>query len=269
MPLINTETVKKVYDVLADEISCDIYANRCLYSLTRDVRYMRKILCNNRESKDLENCLSKHMEQPMLLFGAGFYGRQMLRLYPEMPWVGFLDNRKQGQEIDGLSVYSPIEVMQRFSNAYVIVSAKSHNLEMEKQMLELGVLQDNILKLEPLISSLASHQYFAEDIVVSGEHEIFVDCGAFDGMTSIYFDAWTQGTYDNIYIFEPEPSLMEQCHQRLSSLKRCQLIEKAAWSKNDVLSIAYDAKNQGAGSRMIDMCAGGADKLRPWHWMTS
>lgn len=258
MPLINAEAVRKVYSVLADEVSRDIYANRCLYNLTGDVRYMREILRTNEESRDLEKYLFQHREQRMLLFGAGFYGRQLLYLYPEMPWVGFLDNRIQGQAIDGLPVYSPGEVMQRFHDAYIIVAVKSHSNEMEEQLLELGVLQDNILKLEPLIGSLASRQYFAEDVVAHDEHEVFVDCGAFDGMTSVYFDVWSQGAYDNIYSFEPEPSLIVQCRKRLSSLKRWQLIEKAAWSKNDVLSIAYDAERQGIGSYVMDKCAGGA-----------
>lgn len=47
-------------------------------------------------------------------------------------------------------------------------------------------------------------QYFEPDIVRFGEHEIFVDAGAFDGDTIDHFLKLVKGKYRYIYAFEPD-----------------------------------------------------------------
>lgn len=54
-------------------------------------------------------------------------------------------------------------------------------------------------------------QYFVKDIVPLSEHEIFIDCGAFDGDTMKEFIKATHGKYRNIICFEP----VKEYHERL------------------------------------------------------
>jgi len=50
------------------------------------------------------------------------------------------------------------------------------------------------------------NQYFPRDIINLSDSEVFVDCGAFDGYTTIYFCNRVNYKYGFIYSFEPEPS---------------------------------------------------------------
>lgn len=59
-------------------------------------------------------------------------------------------------------------------------------------------------------------QYFVKDIVPLSEHEVFVDCGAFDGDTMKEFIKATKGRYQGIVCFEP----VEEYHKRLEKRGR-------------------------------------------------
>lgn len=54
-------------------------------------------------------------------------------------------------------------------------------------------------------------QYFTKDIVPLTKHEVFIDCGAFDGDTMKEFMKVTRGCYQSIVCFEP----VEEYHKRL------------------------------------------------------
>ncbi len=58
------------------------------------------------------------------------------------------------------------------------------------------------------IVSNAEDIYFDKEIVLTGE-EVFVDCGGFDGASSIRFVDRVKGNYKKIVIFEPETSKEE------------------------------------------------------------
>lgn len=54
-------------------------------------------------------------------------------------------------------------------------------------------------------------QYFVRDIVSLSEHEVFVDCGAFDGDTMKEFMKASHGKYRQIICFEP----MKEYHKKI------------------------------------------------------
>lgn len=49
-------------------------------------------------------------------------------------------------------------------------------------------------------------QYFSDDIISLNDHEVFIDCGAFNGDTIKPFIQRCKGKYKAIYAFEPESS---------------------------------------------------------------
>ena len=53
------------------------------------------------------------------------------------------------------------------------------------------------------VVSPPAEEYFDEKVILT-DQEVFIDCGGFDGDTSVEFIERCGGKYDNIIIFEPE-----------------------------------------------------------------
>lgn len=79
-------------------------------------------------------------------------------------------------------------------------------------------------------------QYFVNGIVKLSDNEIFLDCGGFDGETSVEFIRECQGKYDKIYIFEPDPKCRDLLGEKLPKDKRIVVIDKGLWDKTTKLS---------------------------------
>jgi len=64
-------------------------------------------------------------------------------------------------------------------------------------------------RLDPFFDALPRPEdgdmYFAQDIVTLSAHEVFVDCGGYDGDTALDFVARTGGRFARLYVFEPDP----------------------------------------------------------------
>jgi FkbM family methyltransferase len=61
-------------------------------------------------------------------------------------------------------------------------------------------------------------QYFEPEIIHLGQHERFVDCGAFDGDTLRPFLRESEGVFDRAYAFEPDPDNFELLRGFISGL---------------------------------------------------
>jgi len=81
-------------------------------------------------------------------------------------------------------------------------------------------------------------QYFPSFLNLS-EKEVFVDCGAFDGDTSILFNELTNGK-GKIYAFECDKVNVEKLKRNTSHLKNIEIIEKGCWSEKTTLFFSND-----------------------------
>jgi len=75
--------------------------------------------------------------------------------------------------------------------------------------------------------------YFDEKIVLS-ENEVFVDCGGYDGNTSVEFIKRCGGRYKKIVIFEPELCKKEAIKEKMSG-EDYELHMKGVWSESTKL----------------------------------
>jgi len=71
------------------------------------------------------------------------------------------------------------------------------------------------IKLETLQED---DQYFPDDIIKLTQNEVFVDCGAYDGLSTLEFINKVD-TYKNIYVLEPNPSAFEHTKLVLQASK--------------------------------------------------
>lgn len=81
--------------------------------------------------------------------------------------------------------------------------------------------------------------YFPEDIIRLVEHEIFVDCGAYNGDSIELFmqnlDKQNVGKPERIIGFEPDTENFEKMKANTQHLNFCQCVQKGVWNKESIL----------------------------------
>lgn len=87
------------------------------------------------------------------------------------------------------------------------------------------------------IVSPSQDEYFDEKVILS-DHEVFVDCGGFDGSTSVRFIERCRGCYSNIIIFEPERCKKSMIEENMGK-NHYELYLAGVWSQSARLN--FDA----------------------------
>ena len=82
-----------IYAQLQDDISREIFMARLEYSITREIRSLKRIF----DAIGLSSRILNKMNcgKRLILFGAGVYGDRLVDLYPEISWAAFTDNNSQ------------------------------------------------------------------------------------------------------------------------------------------------------------------------------
>lgn len=102
-----------------------------------------------------------------------------------------------------------------------------------KQMLQFRKTMD--YKCHP---GMEPEQYFVDGIIKLDENEVFIDCGGYDGKTSLDFIRKVSGKYKKIVIFEPDPNCLPMINKNVPSDKRINVIPKGVWDTETDLSFA-------------------------------
>ena len=86
------------------------------------------------------------------------------------------------------------------------------------------------------------NEYFIPEILPLGEHEVFVDAGAYTGDTISRFLAYVNQRYDKIFAFEPDESNFRKCQEYITKVgsDNIKLYCSGLWDKNQRLS--FDSK---------------------------
>jgi FkbM family methyltransferase len=71
---------------------------------------------------------------------------------------------------------------------------------------------------DSMADPVGGETYFPEDLFRMGAHEVFVDCGAFDGDTVSSFLGVTHGRFSEIIAFEPDPGNYAKLNRRVEGL---------------------------------------------------
>lgn len=126
-----------------------------------------------------------------------------------------------------------------------------------KQLSELGVEKSRILRVDEFLDSMGL-QYFGLQELIPEPEEVFVDGGAYDGLTALSFAKWAGDGFGHIYCFEPDVANQELCRRRLASFPsdRVKLIPKGLWSQSETL---YFDSQGGQGSCLADAGEGSVE----------
>ncbi len=209
--------INYIYQHLGDEESRYIFANRLLFSLTGDYSYMAHVVKRQKEwdwlVSRLESCRKCYENSEIWIFGSGTWGNTLYGLLSEKyPLAGFIDNDEKKHTSEGLIVRG---LGTETDGIYVI--ATIYYKEIEKQLLQAGIEPERIISAGRIgRTSFIRRQYFDPEFMKSGEKEIFIDCGCYDGTDVDKFAAWCGGDYERILAFEPDMQCYEKIRQRLA-----------------------------------------------------
>lgn len=151
-------------------------------------------------------------------------------MYEQVLSLGF-DRRQiyiMWEYYDRLSITYLEENRQKYSNAYQLMEddfSKRVFLARMKKMYLMGDISE--------IVSPRIEEYFDERVVLTGE-EVFIDCGGFDGDSSVKFLERCDRKYSDIVIFEPEFCKKAAIEKNLAGY-RYTLYQKGVWSKSTEL----------------------------------
>lgn len=233
---------QKVYSRLGDDISKRIYERRVLYSLTNDNRFIRDIVKEIPQIEWLRNELDMHNNQPRLIFGAGLRGKRIAEGTPFLNWNGLIDNnpQKKGSVLGGIPIVGGIIDVKNsdvYKDAVIVISNKEHQDEIIDTLMDNGVNRNNIIEFGSKYSEMLDNIYFDLPYLSNVKDEVFVDCGAFDGMSSIGFTKWAK-EFRKVICFEPDEYSYSECLKNLDAYigKDKYVIHKmGTWDRKDVL----------------------------------
>lgn len=261
------EKYRKVYSMLEDEESRDIYLHRLNYLISGDFRYIQEIvtsylpeLCplDGRSMEDL--CASLPEDRQIVLYGAGTIGKELLRYWKkDGRFLGFCSRTKKKQECgyEGYPCLSPEELLRRKDLSVIISAAWSHDEIM--QILKDGDYPENLIfSAKGIIREGTIGQYFDPEFMSYGEDEIFLDVGCLDLNSSLKFREYC-GQVKKIYAFEPDPASYAACQEKKerTSFSEVELLPLGTWSHRTTLFFNVTGVGTGSiqegGSTSIDV----------------
>jgi len=99
-----------------------------------------------------------------------------------------------------------------------------------------------------------SYLYFNTNIIDLHDDEILVDCGAYNGDSSVEFIKACQKhnvSYKYIYCFEPEPTLFQELSQNMATYLNTKAINSGLWTHSTTLTFVDTTIERAGATRII------------------
>lgn len=250
------EQYQKVYGMLEDEQSKDIYLNRLNYLISNNKRYIDAIvsaylpMAPLKEDKtifDLRNSMPANRK--IVFYGAGTVGKAILPCWQDDERViGFCSRTKKKQENGycGYPVISPEELFAR-KDLSVVISTTSDYEEIDQILRDNGYPEDQIYNLSKYFRYEDRTQYFSPSFMAYEDEEVFLDVGCCNLNSTMELRKHCKHL-KKVYAFEPDPISYEICVERKEryGLKEVELLPLGAWSEQAILP--FESENNGGSN---------------------
>ena len=226
------ERCKVVYEHIADEESRFIFSNRLLYSATGDYKYIKSIVLSTEMGQKIFELLKKsaNNHDNMVIDGAGEYGRFIYQDYPELPWVCFSDaSPKEKTLFDNIPVLQRKQAMEKYPNAVWVISSTRYFKEIEKELVEGGIDQRNIVNVGKIVYESYSAMYFDVPYIQPKKNNCLIDGGAYHGESTIEFYRWCGENGAQAVVFEPDKDNYNICKHNLAKMKGTYVLNKGTY----------------------------------------
>lgn len=180
-----------------------------------------------------------------LLIAVWHYDKSLLSKYPDVIddllvfdcWVA------QSAYLNGKNLIS-----YQYMTEHIDLFEKIYNIledNLSRQTMSRYINQKISMQYGYLSPVKRDHQYFDDGLIQLGEHEVLIDCGAFDGDTAMAFVSFLKrhkiDTYDEIISFEPDMANYIKLKNR--NIARHRIINKGVGCKKEVLKFIADGTN--------------------------
>lgn len=221
--------IEKLYSLFQDEESQFIFQQRMLYSLSKDEKHIRDMVCSMIEQygeNDSVYCLLEWLKkgagEKIVLFGAGCACRHLMYILKcyQIEIDCICDNNEQlwGKKCYGKPVISPEELRKSSEKNRIIVATNWYTQEIYDQLCGLGIDRTRIYRPSNAWWLGSETQYFDSGIMIPGENESFVDGGAYMGEDTAAFMKWCGGRCSAVYSFEPDAENFRKVCAKTESL---------------------------------------------------
>lgn len=227
------QNIKEIYDHLGDGTSREIYADRLLFSLTQDRRYMTNIIEKTALYQKLYQIL-RNDSHSKYIASAGQWGRITADLFQEFGFSGMIDNHVTGS-YKKLPIMSVKAFAENVSDGTVYIASTSFHADFCQMLKEAGIQEERIVDVTGMMLAVYhQQQYFDLPFLQEQkeEHEIFVDGGCYDGENSRMFAKWAGNAQKTVYAFEPDQNNLRICQSVLADIDGIsyKLIPKGLWT---------------------------------------
>ena len=262
MENISTEFIKKakkVYSILADNESKEIFKNKLLYSITGEDKYWLQISMN----RDLENYkrLEKIETNEIIVYGAGKMCQASINsikaLGHKVSYICDKDKAKQGSKKFDISIISPEELTEQHADATVVIGTSDYTYEVLKELSPYFPEE----RLIPLVTGISLNhmlqQYFEEGVMEFHDGEVFVDCGCFDFETSERL--MQRCKVRKVFAFEPDMENMEKVKKNIKRLNCEDIVELYPYGLwNESTKLYFNA----SGNMLSKICSDGEEEFK-------
>jgi len=247
------DSIKKIYDLWRDELSKQIFIQRINGYLTSDMDLLSKLgsLCvyYKEDEAHIVRSFANQMSSccNVTICGGKYsdYVLKHLELYFNSQFtIRGID--KQAGTVDfgnGLEYHTYVDYFSQYGDndtIFLVTPPISHTCEViAEELSSFGVPRERIIffyEYYKIYSKMEEMQYF--DFFLPQPDEVFVDGGAYDGLTSIRFVNWSRGNYKKIIAFEPGNTQYIKAQRTLSNLKGVELHNAGLWEKDDTLTFS-------------------------------
>ncbi len=242
--------MKELYDMLEDDKSKQVFLARMLVDFDRSKENIEKLSSNlyvapyghrfNLSELDLDIIhelmatvqeIIRHNSKgdKVVIYGTAAWGKALaIRLYDfGCDFYGFID-RDYDRYANGVyqkKVYSPDWLINNKEEVYVAIAAS--NVYGSFDAIKAFLVENNFeeKRIIPTLHKLNNsvnyngecHQQYFEFMNFFKKGTAYLDCGGYDGYTSIEFAKYCNRDYSKIYIFEPDSENAVMCEQAMKS----------------------------------------------------
>lgn len=245
------ESVSMIYASIQDEKSRRIFNDRLMYSLTYGYNYIADMsISDDMPMKWLETEIQKCYtdKHPLILDGAGYWGKSIRNTLPEYNWVCFCDKNPTDEKLLGLPVYTREEAVQKYPEGIFVVTPINVSKAIKKELESYEIA--NIIDFGSYLNNtymFDDRQYF--DVFKFTENEIIADVGCYDCDSMFKYFQYGNKKYEHIYSFEPEREQFENCQKIIadSGLSNWDISNYGAYDVNTEVNFS----NGGSGSSIV------------------
>ena len=247
--MFDLEKAAKVYNRLEDQESRDIFNLQINRFLNPEYRWKlpMKYLHNNISIPFFDDWYKDKQGYKLTVFGGGAVGLYTVELLiaagknvsyicetaPRNEYVEISDGRK-------IPVISLDELAAK-NDCVIVIASTNYAPEMYESCLRKFIPAEFIYyPMRRFLYGCNNNQYF--DFFEPQQGEIFVDAGAYDGMTSVMFSKWCNHSYNGIYLFEANAANKQKISDVLArhNINSANVIMKGTWSEDAELSFEID-----------------------------